>query len=55
MPGWDSEWRELNTARRNSMGTNGREVPVLVSQTSVVGEAECGGRGQVWHSCELQR
>ena len=42
MPGWDSEWRELNTAHRKSMGTNGREVPVLVSQMSVVGEAKCG-------------
>lgn len=29
-------------ARRNSLGTNGRGVPVLMSHMRVVDEAKCG-------------
>ena len=40
IPGWESECIVWNTAWRNLAGTNGRGVPVDVSQTIV--EAEVG-------------
>ena len=41
-PGWDREWRSLNTARRNASGTKGRGVPVLMSQTRAAEDNRSG-------------
>jgi len=53
IPGCDKEWRELYTRHQKGAGTKGREVPVLMSQMSVVvvpgrGTAESWSEGNGW-------
>lgn len=42
MPGWESEWSESNTGRRNFVGTIGRATPVDTSQMMLVFDTGSG-------------
>ena len=51
--GWDRECKALKTVWRSGEGTNGRGVPVLMSQTMLVEEAG-RGRDLRWREIDVE-